>query len=497
MKHNHKTNNGFRSLGKSISNSINMWINISKTFFILFAGTAILNISCKKIVEIPAPEGTITTPQVFETEAVATAAMAGVYHTMINANGTNLSNGAITIWAGASADEFKFFLTNNSTNNEFLYNNLTSSNAKVQGSFWQNGFSIIYGANSVIEGLNTSTGVRDSVKSELIAEAKFVRAFCNFYLTNLFGDIPIINDINWRITKTLSRSGITDVYHQIITDLIDAYNILPADFSVGKRQRIIPNKYAAAALLARAYLYSGDSENAELTANDIISNSTLFALESNLDDVFKINSSETIWQLQQSNTDFPYYATAEGYQIIPYDATSQPFIYLRDELLNSFEESDKRKQQWIDSTVYYNTTYYYPKKYRIGEAQQTSIGEYFEYYMVFRLAEQFLIRAEARAKQNKLTEAINDINTIRERAGLPLLPTGLNQEQILEAIEQERKIELFAEWGHRWLDLKRWNRADKELGLIKGNNWQSSDQLYPIPVNDLLTNPNLTQNQGY
>ncbi len=497
MKHNYKTDSGLLSLVGSISNRVNKWVNVSKTFLILFAGTTTLNISCKKLVEVPPPEGTITTPQVFETEAVAKAAMAGVYHTMINANGTNLSNGAITIWTGASADEFKFFLTNNSANNEFLNNNLSSSNAKLQGAFWQNGFSIIYGANSIIEGLNTSAGIRDSVKSELIAEAKFVRAFCNFFLTNLFGDIPIVNDIDWRVTKTLFRSSTTDVYHQIITDLIDAYSILPADFSVGKRQRIIPNKYAAAALLARVYLYTGDWEKAELTANDIISNSTLFALESNLDDVFKINSSETIWQLQQSNTDFPYYATAEGYQIIPYDATSQPFIYLRDEFLNSFEQTDKRRQQWVDSTVYANTTYYYPKKYRIGEAQQTSIGEYFEYYMVFRLAEQFLIRAEAGAKQNKLTEAINDINTIRERAGLPLLPTGLNQEQILEAIEQERKAELFAEWGHRWLDLKRWDKADMELGPIKGSNWQSSDQLYPIPVADLLTNPNLTQNQGY
>ncbi|PVD50000.1 RagB/SusD family nutrient uptake outer membrane protein [Terrimonas sp.] len=497
MRHNYKTDKGFRSLVGNISNRIDMWINVSKIFLILFAGITTLNISCKKLVEIPAPEGTITTPQVFETEAVATAAMAGVYHTMINANGTNLSNGAITIWAGTSADEFRFFLTNNSANNEFLNNNLSSSNAKLQGAFWQNGFSIIYGANSIIEGLNTSTGIRDSVKSELIAEAKFVRAFCNFYLTNLFGDIPIVNDINWRVTKTLSRSGTTDVYHQIITDLMDAYNILPENFSVGKGQRIIPNKYAAAALLARVYLYTGDWEKAEQAANDIISNSTMYTLENNLDDVFKINSSETIWQLQQSNTTFPYYATAEGYQVIPYDATSQPFIYLREELLNAFEETDKRKQQWVDSTVYANTTYYYPKKYRIGEAQQSSIGEYVEYYMVFRLAEQFLIRAEAKAQQDKLIEAVNDINMIRERAGLHSLPPDQNKAQILEAIEQERKAEFFAEWGHRWLDLKRWNKADMELGPIKGNNWQSSDQLYPIPVADLLTNPNLTQNQGY
>lgn len=466
------------------------------SYILLFIFLGGFTVSCKKLIEIPPPEGTITATQVFETEAVAVAAMAGVYHAMINANGTNFSNGVITIWTGSSSDEFRFFFSN-SVNNQFLNNNLTASNARIQGNFWANGYSIIYATNSIIDGLRASTGIRDSVKAELIAEAKFVRAFCNFYLVNLFGDIPMVNDINWRNTRLLSRSSTVDVYNQIISDLEDAINVLPPNFSVGKNQRIIPNKFAALALLARVYLYNRSWSNAEQISNEIISNSSLFNLENNLDNVFANNSSETIWQLQQTNTEFPYYATPEGYQIIPYDASSQPFIYITDALLNSFEQNDGRRQQWVDSTFYGGKYYRYPKKYKIGEAQQTSIGGYVEYYMVLRLAEQFLIRAEAKAKQNILPEAIADINVIRQKAGLSYLSNSLTQQQVLDAIEQERKIEFFAEWGHRWFDLKRWGKADSVLAPIKGGNWQTTDQLYPIPVNDLLTNPNLTQNPGY
>ena len=78
--------------------------------------------------------------------------------------------------------------------------------------------------------------------------------------------------------------------------------------------------------------------------------------------------------------------------------------------------------------------------------------------MIFRLAEQYLIRAEARAHLNKLTEAASDLNTIRTRAFLPNT-SAATQSELYLAIAQERKIELFAEWGHRWYDLKRTGKA--------------------------------------
>ena len=119
--------------------------------------------------------------------------------------------------------------------------------------------------------------------------------------------------------------------------------------------------------------------------------------------------------------------------------------------------------------------------------------------MVLRLAEQYLIRAEAKAYQDKLTDAIQDLDIIRNRAGLSLIGDtnpSISKNDFLLAIEQERKVEMFSEWGHRWLDLKRTERAGQILGALKPD-WQDTDQLYPIPNSERLVNPRLTQNPGY
>ena len=116
--------------------------------------------------------------------------------------------------------------------------------------------------------------------------------------------------------------------------------------------------------------------------------------------------------------------------------------------------------------------------------------------MVLRLSEQYLIRSEARARLEKYSEASIDINAIRHRAGLSDTTAGSIDEFIL-IVEKERQKELFTEWGHRWFDLKRLLRADAVLQPVKGENWQETDKLYPIPASELLSNPNLTQNDGY
>ena len=117
--------------------------------------------------------------------------------------------------------------------------------------------------------------------------------------------------------------------------------------------------------------------------------------------------------------------------------------------------------------------------------------------MVLRLAEQYLILAEAQAQQNNLVDALANINTLRRRAGLSDLPATISQQDLPLAIEKERRVEFFAEWGQRWLDLKRTQRADNVLGLIKGTNWQTTDALFPIPESERTSDSNLSQNPGY
>jgi hypothetical protein len=109
---------------------------------------------------------------------------------------------------------------------------------------------------------------------------------------------------------------------------------------------------------------------------------------------------------------------------------------------------------------------------------------------VIRIAELYLIRAEARAQQNNLSGALADLNAVRNRAGVPN-STAATQADILLAIENENSVE-FAFEPHRWFDLVRTGRAGAVLGLTNQDYW-----LFPIPLSDVLSDPDVTQNPGY
>src|SRR5690606_8853114 len=136
--------------------------------------------------------------------------------------------------------------------------------------------------------------------------------------------------------------------------------------------------------------------------------------------------------------------------------------------------------------------WYFPNKYKLNTNTATTE----ECSILFRLAELYLIAAEAEAHMGHGSEALDHLNTIRNRAMLAPI-TATDQISLLNAIEQERRIELFSEQGHRFFDLKRTGRADSELAPVKPN-WESTDVLLPIPESELLLNPNLEpQNDGY
>jgi starch-binding outer membrane protein, SusD/RagB family len=473
--------------------------HMNNIIYYLLIGCVVFSVSCKKAVEIPPPINTITSTQVFATDQQATSAMAGIYLGMIDqSSGLGPFNSQITIWAGASADEFLLFdpgATN--FNLQFQNNTLLSTNYTILGSLWAPAYSTIYGCNSMIADLQSSKTVDDSTKSELTGEAEFVRAFANFYLTNLFGDPPLVTSINYQKTSLLPNSNSATIYNAIVSDLKDAISKLHQDYSAGKGQKVVPNKWAASALLARTYLFLNDWTNAQKQATAVI-NTGLYSLSplGGTSQVFSPNSSEAIWQLQQVNADYNFgNATPEGYTLLPYNDTSPLYVYLTTNFLSAIETGDQRQVSWVGKTNYLGTDYYYPNKYKIGPGNQTLNGPYSEYYMVLRLAEQYLIRAEAEARLGDLADAANDLNMIRNRAGLPNV-TASGQTDLLAAIAHENQIEFFAEWGHRWFDLKRTGQATTVLAPLKPK-WKSTSVLYPIPFNELQTNPNLKQNPGY
>jgi len=479
---------------------------ISKTA--LFIYIISIAVSCKKFIEIAPPIDTITTGQVFESNAQAEWAMAGVYSRMINDDmGPDLPTfkgfyaGLSNIAGSLSADDLINSTGVSEVDKYVLYiNALNAQNATLPSQIWKSAYKTIYDANGVIEGIEGSTSplLSDSVRKQLTGEAKAVRAFAYFYLTNFFGDLPLVLTIDFNQTKNLSRSPQAKIYQQIIKDLTEAKAAVAGDFSVGKNERIRINKWFAEAFLARVYLYTGQYQDAINSATKVIGKNDLFFLETDLNRVFIKNSNEAIFQLAQYSSEMQM-GTPEGKTFIPMLANYPPYFYYTDNVVNLFENTDKRKLNWMATYQESPTSpiVYYPYKYKTSRES----GEPEEYYTVMRLAELYLIRAEANMllSAGNTNSAIGDLNIIRQRAGVGDLPFTLTSGEVIDAVAEERRRELLTEGAHRWFDLKRTGKASGVLSAIPYKQpWKGDYQLlYPIPKEEIDANIRLTQNPQY
>lgn len=445
--------------------------------------------SCNKFVETPLPQNELVSELVFTDDKTATAAMVGLYSDM-NSFNYFYANVLMNYLTAMQADVL-YYYTTYANYDVFRQNNLLPSSQYVQ-SMWKDQYSYIYHANACIEGLTGATGLTSSVRDQLLGEAYFMRAFLHFYLVNMYGDVPLITSTNVEVNNVMPRIKTALVYEQIIKDLTEAKKLMADNYPTGSRVR--PNRSAATALLARTYLYTQQWNLAEAEASLVIGNG-LYSLLPDLTKVFLANSREAIWQLQPVNTAGGR-NTWEGFTSTPSTSTATAVFRLDTiNLIKKFETGDKRLANWTGfRTTTTGATYYFPYKYKVRTDATLAITEY---SMVMRVAEQFLIRAEAKIQQDKLEAGRSDLDSVRVRAGLPVLAANLSKAQLLLAVEQERHVELFVEWGHRWFDLKRTGRSTTILGAIKTTNWQATDTLYPIPTDAIKTNIYLEQNDGY
>jgi hypothetical protein len=469
---------------------------------IMFIAFLVSFSSCSKLIEVDPPVTNITSANAFNSDATAISALTGFYASMSNNSSLISGLSSLSLYPGLSADELTLYSgASDPVYVGYYTNSLTNSNTTLID-FWKISYPIIFNANSALEGLDNADALTPVVKQQLMGEAKFIRAFCYFYLVNLYGDVPLVTSVDYKVNALLPRTSKDLVWKQIIQDLKDAQNLLSPiylDVTLLKStlERVRPSSGTATALLARAYLYLGEWSNAEKEATSLINNSVLYSICS-LDTAFLKNSNEAIWQLQpviagQNTPD------AWVFVIPPTGPSTFNPVYLSNNLLNSFVPGDLRRSKWIKSDIIDNVTYSYPFKYK-----SASYGaDVTEYETVFRLGEQFLIRAEARANESgNLNEAAADLNVIRRRAGL-LDTSFTTQSALLSAIQHERQVELFTEWGHRWLDLKRTTTVDAVMGgatgacQAKGGKWKTNWQWYPIPLSELQADPNLLQNTGY
>lgn len=457
--------------------------------------------SCKKLIEIPGnPPDKISEAQQFVDSATTMTAVAGIYSYPSNGPGSfRFNNGVLSWTTGLSSDE----LSTTSSDIDvqaFLTHSLTNITGPVLG-LWAQVYVGVYPVNAVLEQVPLSNGLSASFKKQILAEMKVVRAFYYFNMVNLFGGVPLVLTSDYKVNAFLPRSSVDEVYSQILKDLTEAKQDLPPDYpSTG---RVRPNLYTVEAFLAKVYLYRKQWQAAADAASQVIGKSSMFKLETNLDNVFLEGSEEAIWQLPLGHSAGSG-TNMEAMNFLPNGVETFPTYPLTSNLLNAFESGDLRRQKWVGTAVVPGSPdSYYPYKYKNIFYDSSPTVENF---MIFRLAEQYLIRAEARMHLGDIAGGIADLNFLRARSRslattgipdpLPDLDETMSETEALKALMKERQTELFTEWGSRWFDLKRTGNADAVLSVAKLG-WIPDAALYPVPQYQRQLNPFLGQNPGY
>nr|WP_121271500.1 RagB/SusD family nutrient uptake outer membrane protein [Pedobacter schmidteae] len=457
--------------------------------------------SCEKTIEVDIPMGKFTNDAVYNTDDLAQAGVRGIYASMVPAFSSNPFQGVISTSMGLLSDELLRGSYDDSQR-QLLENNLFPNSSIVSG-LWNSYYNYILQANMVYENSERSTGLSAAVRQSIMGEARFVRALSFFYLANTYGDVPLTLTSDYTKNSLLPVSSPEEVYKQIVADLLFAQeNMTGNSTAVGFRHR--PTKWSATALLARVYLYQKNWKAAELAASAVISQNGIYKLESNLDNVFLTTSTEAIWFLNNAGTNLYTGETSS----LQGGATSNTQFLLSDYMLSRFQGNDQRKLKWT-KTFGLTTA---PYKFKVYS--NTQVAAKAEAVMILRLAEQYLIRAEARAMQDNLVDAIKDVDVLRLRAGaapdndganstntfktIGFSNPGINKVDLVKVIYDERLRELFAELGHRWFDAK---RATVNLDVFfegRKPGIAATDAFFPIPEREIQFNPNIGgQRDGY
>jgi hypothetical protein len=460
---------------------------------------------CKKYLNVPLPVNEITTASVYTTDNSSAAALNSIYNEIYH-QGFFAGTGSIGYMTGSYGDELQN-LSSLPANLALYEDGVSSSLGGVTG-LWTEMYTQMYSINLAIENLPGASATGVPHKNQWLGEAYFLRGLTYFYMTNLYGTVPLVLSSNYAVNNTLARSAQSAVYTQIIADLSQSQSLLSDDYYTATgtttTDRGRPNRMAASAMLARAYLYTGDWKDAEVQADSVIGDVTDYTLVNPLN-TFLIGSPEIIWGIEPDNNYYiPYIEPDVAAYYVPagiYPATQGVGVCLSDSLVGAFEPGDLRYTDWVgvDSVAASGSTpaavYYYAYKFKAFGAFTAPQ----EVIPMCRLAEQYLIRAEARAQQGNLGGAITDLNTVRARAGLPGT-AAVTQADVLAAILHERRVELFTESGNRFFDLRRTGNLDAVMNVIaplKGGSWSSYKEWWPIPLSDIQNDTHLTQTPGF
>jgi hypothetical protein len=433
--------------------------------------------SCKKFLDVK-PRTSISDDQTITDANSANTAVRGIYNELESNDYYGYTFQTLGFFSG---DGIQY--VGSQTVNQQLTNHSVISDLAALSTSWLAIYNTINRANNVlakVPALASGAGFPDSVKNQLLGEAYFLRALAYFDLARTWGGVQIIlkPTVSASDLPTAKRSSLADTYAQVLSDLKAAEPLLSVTTN-----RIRATRKTVWALLSRYYLYQKDWANAETYASRLIgdANYTLLKPYNSFYANNAANTKESVFEL--------YYNTAvtntQAYQWQPTTNGGVGWIKPTDtlvSLLNNTAVGGSRSalvQKVVGSTGavnWYGTLYY------------RTVGT--DPAFLIRIAELYLIRAEARAQQVNFTGANEDLNAIRTRAGVD--PVDIqDKDALLLAIEQENQVE-FAQEDHRWYDLVRTGRAGTVLGITDARKF-----LLPIPYAQLAVDANLEQNQGY
>ena len=371
-------------------------------------------------------------------------------------------------------------------------------------------------------------------KAQIIAEARFLKAYYNFELVKWFGGIPLKGDQRFALNdeKIIPRSSQAQVYEAIEANLIAAIEDLnPAAPQVGRA-----SKGAAQALLGKVYMYHAgyveDADQMDLYTKaaavlDDVVNSNQYSLVEDFADIWEHegeNGPESIFEVQYTDAQgasFDCLQCVEGNVAVGFSGPrnySGPLytsgfsfnIPDNNEVENLFEEGDTREdatllnmEEWNAETgatygAGYKDTGYFNRKYiprtrstdAMGDLNLTNPNN----YRAIRYADVLLLAAEAHNRIGNDSQAKTYLNEVRERAfGTDANNIDLAGTALLDAILQERRLELFGE-GHRFFDLVRTGQAQANIAGFSND----KNEVFPIPFEEIqFSNGLWGQNRGY
>jgi len=446
---------------------------MKKIIFPLF-GLAFTIMSCNKVLDVK-PTDSVAAEDAIQNKAGVEHALIGSYNAL-QATGLYYLNGIVV--GDIAADN----LTHTGTMMEYGQierKPIPAENSIVEG-MWSGAYNGINCVNNILVQLPGISDITQEESDQYEGEALFIRALLHYYLVTYFGGVPI------QIKPTLDLSHIDiarntqeEVYAQIITDLTTAKAKLSTTKVKGRA-----DSYAASALLAKVYLSKfqllGDQPSAGLAITEAtrVIDDGGYTLATDYASMFNpaTNSPESIFEVVFDAQNF----TRLAQYFYSRDLSGRYEFAPEVELIQSFEPADTLR---LHASVNYLGTQPYGYKYK-----DVSGGT--DHVYVFRLAEMYLVRAEALAYSNGDIASIQaDINVIRNRAGLANT-TATDIPALKQAIDYECRHEFVFE-GHRWTDLVRTKRATTVLGIDENHT------LFPIPLSEMQTNSLMKQNDGY